>query len=160
MKSASHPAFEAASSPLHGREAFLRGEATFGVVSDRPFDVICHYVEQCVLQAGMRVVHRHDLDWLLRNPTDAVSGRCSTFDVVDVSFATRLVDLDASLIHVLPWRICVHGSPQRTTVTTAMPSVVITEFTHEAEVGRLARRFESAMQALLRDVASRAGRFA
>lgn len=138
----------------------MRGEATFGVVSARPLDVTRPYVEECVARAGMRTVHRHERDRLLYDPRDAGVLRGSNYDLIDPPFARQLIALDPRLIHVLPWHVCVRADGDGTTVTTAMPSVVITEFTHEAEVGRLARRFESALQVVLRDVAARAGRSA
>ncbi|MDQ6627852.1 MAG: hypothetical protein M3Z29_05280 [Pseudomonadota bacterium] len=136
-------------------ESFIRGEATFGVVCVRPFDVVCECVEACVTQAGMSVVHRHELGRLLPDACEPLPWQCTTFEVLEREFAGRLIRLDSSLAHVLPWRICVQAGPEMTTVSTAMPSIVITEFAHDAAVGRLARRFESALQIVLRSVAAR-----
>ena len=142
---------------LPSGEAFVRGEATFGVVCDQPFDVVCDSLEASVAQAGMRIVHRHELDRLLRDAGETMPWRCSTFEVIDPGFAGRLIRLDPSLAQVLLWRICVQAGPGMTNVTTAMPSIVVTELAHDAAVARLARRFESALQVVLRGVAARAG---
>jgi uncharacterized protein (DUF302 family) len=154
------PALDARSQPssfeLPSGEAFVRGEATFGVICDRPFDIVCESVEASVAQAGMRIVHRHELDQLLRDAGETLPWRCTTFEVLEPGFAARLIRLDASLAQVLPWHICVQTGPEMITVTTAMPSIVITELAHDAAVGRLARQFESALQIVLRSVAARA----
>ncbi len=155
MKSAPNPNPQEPSFTLSSGEAFVRGEATLGVVCDRTFDAVCRSVESCVARAGMRIVHRHELDRLLLDAGETAPWQCTTFEVFDPGFAGRLIRLDASLAQVLPWRICVQAGPETTTVTTAMPSIVITEFAHDAAVGRLARRFESALQVVLRDVAAR-----
>jgi uncharacterized protein (DUF302 family) len=148
--------FEFASFELPSGEAFVRGEATFGVVCARPFDVVCECVEASVAQAGMRILHRHELDRLLRHAGEPVPWQCGAFDVLEPQFAGRLIRLDSSLAHLLPWRVCVQAGPEMTMVTTAMPSILITEFAHDLAVGRLARRFESALQIVLRSVAARA----
>jgi len=156
MKPATDPCSQESFFELPSGEAFVRGEATFGVICGRPFDVVCQCVEASVAQAGMRIVHRHELDRLLRDAGETAAWQCTTFEVLEPGFAGRLIRLDASLAQLLPWRICVQAGPEMTTVITAMPSIVITEFAHDAAVGRLARRFESALQIVLRAVAARA----
>ena len=156
MKSAPNAPAQAFSFELPSGEAFIRGEATFGVVCVRPFDVVCDCLEASVVKAGMRIVHRHELDRLLRDAGETLPWRCTTFEILEPGFAGRLIRLDASLAQVLPWRVCVQAGPEMTTVTTAMPSIVITELAHDAAVGRLARRFESALQTVLRGTAARA----
>lgn len=154
MKPASDARAQATSFELPSGEAFIRGQASFGVVCDRSFDEVCACLEASVAQAGMLVVHRHELDRLLREAGEALPGRCTTFEILEPRFAARLIRLDASLAQVLPWRVCVQAGQDMTTVTTAMPSIVITELAHDAAVGRLARRFESALQIVLRDAAA------
>ncbi len=158
MKLASDAFAQTFSFELPSGEAFIRGEATFGVVCDRPFEVVCDCLEVSVAQAGMRIVHRHELDRLLRDAGETLPWRCTTFEILEPGFAGRLIRLDASLAQVLPWRVCVQAGPEMTTVTTAMPSIVITEHAHDVAVGRLARRFESALQIVLREAAARASR--
>jgi uncharacterized protein (DUF302 family) len=154
MKPAPEARAPAFSFELPSGEAFIRGEATFGVVCDKPFDTVCDCLEASVARAGMRIVHRHALDRLLRDAGETLPWRCTTFEILEAGFAARLIRLDASLAQVLPWRVCVQAGPEMTTVTTTMPSIVITELAHDAAVGRLARRFESALQRVLRDAAA------
>lgn len=154
MKPAPDARAQTFSFELPSGEAFIRGQATFGVVCDSPFDVVCDCLEANVAQAGMRIVHRHELDRLLRDAGETLPGRCTMFEILEPEFAGRLIRLDASLAQVLPWRVCVQAGAEMTTVTTAMPSIVITEFAHDAAVGRLARRFESALQVVLRGAAA------
>lgn len=156
MKSAPNTPTRAFSFELPSGEAFIRGESTFGVVCIRPFDLVCDYLEASVVKAGMHIVHRYELDRLLRDAGETLPWRCTTFEILEPGFAGRLIRLDASLAQVLPWRVCVQAGPDMTTVTTAMPSIVITELAHDAAVGRLARRFESALQTVLRGTAARA----
>lgn len=156
MKQSTHREPEDSSFELTAGEAFVRGEATLGVVSVKPFDDVCACVEESFAQSDMQIVHRHDLDRMLRDAGQVSGWRCCIFEIFDPKFAQQLVKLDASLAHVLPWRISVHASEDLTTVTMAMPTIVITEFAHEIAVGRLARRFESALQDVLRSVAARA----
>lgn len=154
MKPAPDARSDALSFELPSGEAFIRGEATFGVVCDSSFDVVCDCLAVSVAQAGMRIVHRHELDRLLRDAGESLPWRCTTFEILEPGFAGRLIRLDASLAQVLPWRVCVQAGPDMTTVTTAMPSIVITELAHDAAVGRLARQFESALQIVLRGTAA------
>ncbi len=156
MKLVPNPRSHQSSFELPSGEAFVRGEATFGVVCTQSFDVVSECVVSSIAQAGMRVVHRHELDRLLRDAGEAPLWRCTTFEVLEPGFADQLISLDSTLAHVLPWRICVQAGSDMTTVSTAMPSIVITEFAHDAAVARLARRFESALQIVLRSVAAHA----
>jgi uncharacterized protein (DUF302 family) len=157
MKPLTDPLSQESAIKLPSGEAFIRGEATFGVVSDRPFDVVCECLEESIAQVGMRIVHRHELDRLLRDAGERMPLQCTAFEVLHPGLAGRLIRLDASLVQVQPWRICVQAGQELTRVTTAMPSIVITELVHDAAVGRLARRLESALQIVLRGVAARAG---
>src|SRR5664279_3293278 len=112
MKPATDPCSQESFFELPSGEAFVRGEATFGVICGRPFDVVCQCVEASVAQAGMRIVHRHELDRLLRDAGETAAWQCTTFEVLEPGFAGRLIRLDASLAQLLPWRICVQAGPE------------------------------------------------
>ena len=56
----------------------------------------------------------------------------------------------SGLAHVPPYRISMHEQGVVTTVTTPLPSALMTEFSHAIEVARLARTFEAAMHRVLR----------
>ena len=72
------------------------------------------------------------------------------YEVFNAHLTAQLLQLDAGLAHVLPCRISMHDQGGVTTVTTPMPSALMTEFSHSADVARLARTFEAGLQRVLR----------
>jgi uncharacterized protein (DUF302 family) len=131
-------------------ESFIRGESTLSVVCDASFDDVAARLEGSVVANGMAIVHQHDWDRWLPAAAGTAPPQCRVYGVFDARLAAQLLALDPTLAHVLPCRIVVHGSDGVTTVTTPMPSVLMTEFSHAADVARLARSFEAGLQRVLR----------
>ena len=131
-------------------DSFIRGESTLAVVCDEPFDDVAARLEGSITANDMTILQIHDFTRLLQATGIALDCRCRVYEVCNARFAARLIALDAGLAHVLPCRISMHDQGGVTTVTTPMPSVLMTEFSHTAEVARLARSFEAAMHRVLR----------
>jgi uncharacterized protein (DUF302 family) len=131
-------------------ESFIRGESTLSVVCEAAFDDVAARLEGSVVANGMAIVHCHD--WGRWMPADAGAEPwpCRVYEVFDARLAGQLLALDPALAHLLPCRIAVHGGDGVTTVTTPMPSVLMTEFSHAAEVARVAKSFEAGLQRVLR----------
>ena len=133
-------------------ESFIRGENTLSVVCEAGFDEVAARLEGSIVANGMAIVNCHD--WGRWMPAGAGAGAepwpCRVYEVFDARLAGQLLALDPTLAHLLPCRIAVHGGDGVTTVTTAMPSVLMTEFSHAAEVARVAKGFEAGLQRVLR----------
>ena len=131
-------------------ESFIRGEATLSVVCDQPFEAVAACLESGVKANGMAILKAHDLDRLLAAKGIEIGFRCRVYEVFDAGLAGRLLVLDAGIGHVLPCRISMHDQGGVITVTTPMPTALMTEFSHAADVARLARTFEASLQRVLR----------
>lgn len=131
-------------------EAFIRGESTLSVVCERPFDEVASLLEASIAANGLAVVQVHDFGRLLRAKGVALDLQCRVYEVCNPLMAAQLIALDPGLAHVLPCRISMHDQHGVTTVTTPMSSALMTEFSHAADVARLARSFEAGMQRVLR----------
>ena len=131
-------------------ETFIRGEATLSVVCDQPFESVAACLESSVRANGMAILKAHDLDCLLAAKGIEIGFRCRVYEVFDAALAGQLLVLDAGLGHVLPCRISMHDQGGVITVTTPMPTALMTEFSHAADVARLARTFEASLQRVLR----------
>ena len=131
-------------------ESFIRGEATLSVVCDQPFDAVAARLEKSVRANGMAILKAHDLDRLLAAKDIEIGFRCRVYEVFDAALAGQLLVLDAGLGHLLPCRISIHDQGGVITVTTPMPTALMTEFSHAADVARLARTFEASLQRVLR----------
>ena len=130
-------------------DAFIRGETTLAVVCDRPFDEVALRLEASIAANEMTIVQVHDLGRMLEPKGDGLDVRCRVCEVVDRKLARESITWDANLAHVFPWRIAMHDRGGVTTVVTAMPTVILTEFSHAAEVARLAHKFQSKLQRVL-----------
>jgi uncharacterized protein (DUF302 family) len=131
----------------HG--AFVRGESTLAVVSTGTFDEVAAKLEGALASSSLEIVHVHDLDQLLRGKGPCGEFRCRIYEVWNAAVAVELLELDADLAHVLPYRITLHDQGGVTTVVTPSPRVLMSEFSHATEVGRLSRRLEGLLQPLL-----------
>ena len=131
-------------------ESFIRGEATLSVVCDQPFEAVAARLEKSVRANGMAILKAHDLDRLLAAEGIEIGFRCRVYEVFDAALAGQLLVLDAGLGHLLPCRISIHDQGGVITVTTPMPTALMTEFSHAADVARLARTFEASLQRVLR----------
>ena len=130
--------------------SFIRGESTLSVVCERPFEEVALQLEGCIAANALGIVHVHDFGRLLRTTGMALDLQCRVYEVCNPRLAAQLIALDPGLAHVLPCRISMHNQGGVTTVTTPMPSAVMTEFSHAADVARLARTFEAGLQPVLR----------
>lgn len=131
-------------------EAFIRGESTLSVVCDRPFDEVAQRLEGSIVANDLGILQVHDFGRLLRARGMALEHHCRVYEVCNPRLAAQLIDIDPGLAHVLPCRISMHDRGGVTTVTTPMPSALMTEFSHAADVARLARAFEAGLQRVLR----------
>ena len=131
-------------------EAYIRGESTLAVVCDAPFDEVAARLEGSILANDLVIVHMHDIGTLLQAKGIGLGLRCRIYEVFNAHLAAQLLQLDAGLAHVLPYRISLHDQGGVTTVTTPMPSALMTEFSHSADVARVARSFEAGLQRVLR----------
>ena len=131
-------------------ESFIRGEATLSVVCDQPFEAVAARLEASLRANRMVILPTHDLDRLLGAEGIEIGFRCRVYEVFDPALAGQLMMLDAGLAHLLPCRISMHDHRGVITVTTPMPTALMTEFSHAADVARLARVFEAALQRVLR----------
>ncbi len=131
-------------------EAFIRGESTLSVVCDRPFDEVALQLEGSIVANDLGILQVHDFGHLLQAKGMALEHNCRVYEVCNPRLAAQLIDIDPGLAHVLPCRISMHDRGGVTTVTTPMTSALMTEFSHAANVARLARTFESGLQRVLR----------
>ena len=131
-------------------ESFVRGESTLAVLCDQPFDEVAARLQGSIVANGMLIVQMHDLGRMLAGEGLPLGIRCRVYEVCDPQLAAQLIAQDPGLAHVLPCRIAMHDQGGVTTVTVPRPRVLMTEFSHAAEVGRLARSFESGLQRVLR----------
>lgn len=144
------PRAEPISFDLLRADSFIRGESTLAVVGDDAFDVVAARLEGSIAANDLAILQVHDFTRLLEAKAIVLGLRCRVYEVCNARLAAQLIALDAGLAHVLPCRISMHDQGGVTTVTTPMPSVLMTEFSHAAEVARLARSFEAAMHRVLR----------
>ena len=131
-------------------EAFIRGESTLSVVCDRPFDEVALQLEGSIVANDLGILQVHDFGRLFQAKGMALEHNCHVYEVCNPRLAAQLIDIDPGLAHVLPCRISMHDRGGITTVTTPMPSALMTEFSHAANVARLARTFEAGLQRVLR----------
>jgi len=140
---------ESASFEAPKTEAFIRGELTLSVVCDRPFDEVALQLEGSIVANDLGILQVHDFGRLLRAKGIASEQNCRVYEVCNPRLAAQLIDIDPGLAHVLPCRISMHDRGGVTTVTTPMPSAMMTEFSHAGNVARLARTFEAGLQRVL-----------
>lgn len=133
-------------------ESFIRGESTLSVICAGTFDDVAVQLESSIASNDLSVLQMHDFGTLLAARGVALDTRCRVYEVFDPCLAMRLITLDAGLAHILPCRISMHDRGDAITVTTPMPSALMTEFSHAADVARLARSFEASMHRVLRGV--------
>lgn len=131
-------------------DSFIRGESTLAVVCEENFDGVAARLEGSLAANDMVILQVHDIAQLLGDKGFVLDMRCRVYEVCNARLAAQLIALDAGLAHVLPCRIAMHDEGGVTTVTTPMPSVLMTEFSHAADVAHLARSFEAAMHRVLR----------
>lgn len=141
---------EPASFDLLKADSFIRGESTLAVVCGESLESVASRLEGSIAANGLIVLQVHDFGQLLVNSGLALDIRCRVYEVFSPQLAGSLIALDPGLAHVLPCRISMHDQGGITTVTTPMPSTLMTEFSHAADVARLARTFEAAMHRVLR----------
>lgn len=144
-----NPSAEVAPQRSLQAEAFIRGECTLTVIAEKPFDEVAARLEVSLAANGLSVVHVLDLDRLLAARHARVEVRCRIYEVIEPRLAAQLIGLEPDLAHLLPCRIAMHDDGGVTTVTTPMPTTVMTEFSHSATVARLARSLESSLQRAL-----------
>ena len=130
--------------------SFIRGESTLAVVCNSPFDEVAAQLEGSIAVNGLVLVQVHDIGRMLGAKGLAPGLRCRVYEVCDARLAARLIVLDAGLAHLLPWRISMHEQGSASTVTSPMPTVLMSEFSHAANVARLARTLEVGLQRVLR----------
>ena len=133
-------------------EAFIRGENTLAVVSERSFDEVAARLEASVGPAAFTLVQMHDLGEMLQRRGIELGHRCRVYEVFNAALSAQLLALDPGLAHTLPCRIAMHDQGGVVTLSTPMPTVVMAEFSHAAPVARLARTIEAALQRMLRAV--------
>lgn len=131
-------------------ESLIRGESTLALVCNESFDDVAARLEAYIAANDLAIIHVHDFTRMLGTNGMAPNLRCHVYEVLNARLAAQLITLDAGLAHVLPCRISMHDRGGVTTVTTPMPSALMTEFSHAVEVARLARSFDSAMHRVLR----------
>lgn len=131
-------------------DSFIRGETTLAVVCGEAFDEVATKLEGSIAANDFAILQVHDFTRLLQAKGIALELRCRVYEICNARLAAQLIALDADLAHVLPCRIAMHDRGGVTTVTTPMPSVLMTEFSHAAEVARLARDFEAAMYCVIK----------
>ncbi len=132
--------------------AFIKGELTVAVVSAGTFDGLAAQLEEAIGRSELELLHVHDVDGLLRGRGVAVDFRCRVYEVWNAALAARLIGFDADVSHVLPCRITLHDQGGVTTAVVPLPRVVMTEFSHAAEVSRIARRLENMLQEVMREL--------
>ncbi len=130
-------------------DAFIRGETTLAVVSDKPFDEVALRLQASIAANEMTIVQVHDLGRMLEATGAGIDVRCRVCEVIDRELARGSITSDANLAHVFPWRIAMHDESGLITVITPMPTVILTEFSHAASVARLAQRVQSKLQRVL-----------
>ena len=143
---------EPASFSVLKADSYIRGESTLATVCDEPFDEVAARLEGCLAANDLSILHVHDMAQALAAKRIQLDFRCRIYEVCNARLAAQLIALDAGLAHVLPCRIAMHDQDGVTTVTTPMPSALMTEFSHAAEVARLARSFEAAMHRVIREL--------
>ena len=131
-------------------ESFIHGENTLAVVSDQPFDEVLTRLLASISANGLTLVQTLDLQPLLAARGVALEERCTVLELLDPGLTAQLLAIEPGLAHLLPWRVAVHEQPGGVTVVTPSPGVLMSEFSHAAEVARLARRFETGLQRVLR----------
>jgi uncharacterized protein (DUF302 family) len=146
------PRHEPVSFDLLKADSFIRGESTLAVVCDEPFETVAARLEGSITANGLVILHVHDIRQLLADSGMALDIGCRVYEVFSAPAAASLMAMDPGLAHVLPCRISVHDQGGITTVTTPMPSTLLTEFSHAAAVARLARSLEAAMHRVLRGI--------
>ncbi len=132
--------------------AFIKGESTLAVVSIDTFDELAAKLERAIDQIGLEIVHVHEMDALLRERGVGVDFHCRVYEVWNATLASKLIGFDADVGHVLPCRITLHDQGGVTTVVAPLPRVVMTEFSHAAEVARISRRLEDMLQQVMREL--------
>lgn len=141
---------DAAPFALLKADSYIRGESTLAAVCDESFDTVAARLEASLAANDLSILHIHDLTQALATRGMLLDFRCRIYEVCNARLAAQLVALDPGLAHVLPCRIAMHDQGGVTTVTTPMPSALMTEFSHAAEVARLARSFEATMHRVIR----------
>lgn len=131
-------------------DSLIRGESTLAVVCDEDFDEVAARLDGSIAANHLAIPQVHDFNRLLGAKGITLGPRCRVYEVCNAHRTAQLIALDAGLAHVLPCRISMHDQGGVTTVTTPMPSTLMTEFSHAAEVARLARNFEAVMHRVLR----------
>lgn len=131
-------------------ESLVHRESTLAVVSDKPFDEVATLLEKQIISHGISILQVHHLDELLSAEKLSPGFRCRVYEVCDHRIAERLLEANGTLAHVLPWRIAMHESARMTTVTTALPSVKMSEFSQAINVTALARTIETGLRRVLR----------
>ena len=93
----------AGSAPFESKaDAFVRGEATLAVVSDRPFDEVAMRVQASIAANEMKMVQMHDLGRMLEATGGGLDVRCRVCEVVDRKLVRESIASDANLAHVFP----------------------------------------------------------
>lgn len=141
---------DAAPFALLKADSYIRGESTLAAVCEESFDTVAARLEACLAANDLSILHIHDLTQALATRGMHLDFRCRIYEVCNARLAAQLVALDPGLAHVLPCRIAMHDQGGVTTVTTPMPSALMTEFSHAADVARLARSFEATMHRVIR----------
>jgi uncharacterized protein (DUF302 family) len=132
--------------------AFIKGESTLAVVSVDTFEQLAGRLEAALTRHSLEVLHVHDMDALLCARGVGVDFHCRVYEVWNATLASRLLRFDADVGHVMPCRITLHDQGGVATVVAPQPRVAMGEFSHAAEVARIARRFEELMQQVLREL--------
>lgn len=132
--------------------AFIKGESTLAIVSIDTFDQLAGKLEEALARHSLEIVEVHDMDALLRKRGVGIDFRCRVYEVWNATLASRLLRFDADVGHVLPCRLTLHDQGGVATVVAPQPRVAMSEFSHAAEVARIARRFEDLLQQVLHEL--------
>jgi uncharacterized protein (DUF302 family) len=131
-------------------EVFIRGESTLSLVCERLIDDVAVRLEASIAANDLVILHVHDFGRMLKSKGLPLDLQCRVYEVCNPLLASQLIALDPGLAHVLPSRISMHEQGGFTKITMPMPTAFITEFSHAAEVARLAHRLEARLQRALK----------
>ena len=135
---------------LSRTDGYIRSDNTMSFVCGTGFEELVGRLAASLRAAGLAIVGERRLDAMLGELGARPGDRMHLFEVCDPAFGARLLRLDPTLAHLLPYRVAVHEGEDTVTVTVPRPTATLAEFSHSPIVARMARGFEAALQDALR----------
>lgn len=120
----------------------------------KPFEEACSHLKAAVATHDFGLLAVHDLAATLHSKHIRFSENCRVFEVCNPQQAAKVLQVDMTLSTALPCRISIYTEAGKTRIGMIRPVEMLRDLSSSPELIGIAQEVESAMTALIVEVAS------